>query len=612
VFQSRRRVNVGGPQQKAILALLLLRNGQQISIHEICQNLWGANLPSAASGTVRTHVYRLRSALSDPQEGVCPIDSLTGGYRLTLQPEELDLNLFHRDVRRSRAARAAGNHEVARQLLHRALSLWRGKAFTGASGEFLAHERAHLEDLRLITVEERIWLDLELGRHGALLPELTRLTSAFPLRERFWELLMLALHGSGRQAEALAAYQKVRQILNREFGIEPGAELRAAHREILAESRPVRQGSATARERRQVAKVGPKILSYAAKSMVPEQLPASNPEFVGRRKELDRILSVLSAKDGPKLVGITGLPGVGKTELAVYAANRLRAEFPDGQLYIDLGGRRGQAAEPYGVLRSLFPAVDPGIRAVPANLAGATALWRTLLRDKRMLIIVDDVVSAHQVDSLVPSARGCAVIATSARWIRGGSNIRWQLLSPLVDEEASGLLANLIGPDRCARESLACAEIVRVCSAIPYALQVVAERIRSKPGWPISETLRQIKEGLAPDVERIPVDAELISGPILKAFSRLDCDTGCSVSPVPARGGPSVATRSPDYSPRPGPRRRRFSTISLMHISSRLCRVAPMSTGTWFAWSGDGSRTWRSIAASRTRRLVRVLFGRAG
>jgi DNA-binding SARP family transcriptional activator len=229
VWSGDRELDPGSPQQCAVLALLLLAEGRPVTIDQLVEKLWGDAAPAAARPTARTYVSRLRRLLpgDDTHSG---IRSGRGGYQLPVDAAALDLTTFEALVR---ASRAAGDPDAALHQLRDALALWQGTPLAGVRAEFVSGERARLEQLRLVANEERIALDLTLGRHIEVLPEVANLAAVHPLEERLRELHMLSLYRCARQADALTVYRDVRELLHRELGIEPGQRLRALHQQIL-------------------------------------------------------------------------------------------------------------------------------------------------------------------------------------------------------------------------------------------------------------------------------------------------------------------------------------------------------------------------------------------
>src|SRR5882757_9474862 len=231
-WREGRELDLGSPQQCGVLGLLLLGGGRPVAVETLVDQLWGELAPTSARETVRTYLSRLRRALPAGESGSM-IDSGRGGYALPLPPDSLDLLVFEDRVTRARRARADGDNAGAAGLLREALALWRGPALAGARGRFVANERARLDQLRLVALEERLALDLDLGRHAEVLAELASLVVGYPLQERLRELQMLALYRCARQADALEVYRSVRGLLDRELGIEPGPDLRALHERML-------------------------------------------------------------------------------------------------------------------------------------------------------------------------------------------------------------------------------------------------------------------------------------------------------------------------------------------------------------------------------------------
>jgi DNA-binding SARP family transcriptional activator len=231
-WRDGRELDLGSPQQCGVLGLLLLGGGRPVAVETLVDQLWGELAPTSARETVRTYLSRLRRALPGPESGSL-IESGRGGYALPVAPEALDLAVFEDRVARARSSRAEGDTAAAAGLLREALALWRGPALAGARGRFVAHERTRLDQLRLVALEERLALDLDLGRHGEVLAELASLVIGYPLQERLRELQMLALYRCARQADALEVYRGVRGLLDRELGIEPGPDLRALHERML-------------------------------------------------------------------------------------------------------------------------------------------------------------------------------------------------------------------------------------------------------------------------------------------------------------------------------------------------------------------------------------------
>jgi DNA-binding SARP family transcriptional activator len=361
---------LGGPRQKAVLACLLVHANEVVPIDALADGIWEGRPPDSATGTIRTYVSHLRRVVAAGPTGGNGHVLLTTppGYRLRVEPGQLDSHEFERQLEQARRAQAGGAPELALGHLNRALGLWRGPALADFAGESFAHaEAARLDGRRLAAVEERIEAQLALGLHAELVAELEQRAADHPLRERLWGQLMLALYRSGRQAEALGAYQRTRALLAEELGIDPGPPLQRLQRAILQQD-PALDWQPPSQPRPPATAAGP------ADPPAPEPAPATGPIFVGRERELRDLAQLLGrAADGQgSLVLLGGQAGIGKTrtaeELAILARRQgLRV----------LWGRchEGDGAPPYWlwaeVLRSSVAGRDP--EALAAALGGRVA-----------------------------------------------------------------------------------------------------------------------------------------------------------------------------------------------------------------------------------------------
>ena len=505
-------VALGAPQQRAVLAALLMREGSQASLGELAEVLWGQEPPDAAAAVVRTYVARLRRELHEP--GAEAADSLIrtvgGGYLLVAPPDTFDLAVFGREVAAAEVARRAGDLTRAAAHLREALGLWRGEALAGIPGARAEAERARLEMLRLNTVAASLDTQLELGAHAAVIPELTQLVDRNPLDERFRELLMLALYRAGRQAQALASYRGVQDLLAEELGVDPGPGLRALYERILRADpgllAPHADVSAEPPEDTRTrdltnthtrAQVPPPEPVVGAPGQAPalkaqSQLPPRLAVFSGRDDELEAANDLLrDPDDAPGAIVVSGMAGVGKTTFAVDWAHRLAARYPDGQFYINLRG-----FDPGGVLvtsaeavRAVleFLAVEP--EALPDDPEAATALYRGLLAERRILLVLDNARLAAQVRPLLPGASGSLAIITSRNRLAGLQAIdgaRTVTLGVPGVGEARDLLARRIGARRAAAEPEAVREIVERCGRLPLALAIAAAHCATRPEFPLS------------------------------------------------------------------------------------------------------------------------------
>ncbi|MDX3575853.1 MULTISPECIES: AfsR/SARP family transcriptional regulator [unclassified Streptomyces] len=465
----------GSPQQRALLAALLLREGRTATAGELIDALWGEDPPSQALAAVRTYASRLRKAL-DP--GVLVTES--GGYAVRgLGEGALDLAAAQEFAAEADKARAAGDLGRARETLNRALALWDGEALAGVPGPYAEAQRVRLEEWRLGLLESRLDMDLEQGCHADAVSELTALTAAYPLRERLRELLMLALYRSGRQAEALAVYADTRRLLAEELGVDPRAGLRELQRRILQADPELAEPSAPAAE--------PAVVRVR-----PAQLPATVPDFTGRAAFVAELSEVLAAAGGGGAGGVmavsalAGIGGVGKTTLAVHVAHQARPVFPDGQLYVDLQGAGARAAEPETVLGAFLRALGAAESAIPDSLEERAALYRSLLDGRRILVLLDNARDAAQVRPLLPGTEGCAALVTSrVRMVdlAGAHLVDLDVMSP---DEALALFTRIVGEERVASEREAALDVVAACGFLPLAIRIAASRLASRRTWTVS------------------------------------------------------------------------------------------------------------------------------
>lgn len=474
-------LNLPQGRLRALLAVLLLRVGEVVSTDELIEVTWNGRPPKTARAALQNYMTRLRRAIDEPLAG--RIRTMPSGYLIELNESEFDLTMFTQLRERGRNSFQAGDWQEAERLLRHALSLWRGSPLTGISAAGLAGAVAALEETWLQTVEWWIDANMRLGRHEDVIAELRRLVDANPLRERLSELLMLALYRSSRQAEALATYQDARRVLVTELGVEPGPELRELHRRMLAGD-----PSLTAIE---LAETGTTGRAWAPAGVRPAQLPADTADFTGRRVQARRLRSLLTSnradrrKGAPPVCILMGGPGVGKTALATHVAHLVRDDFPDGQLYVHL---HGSGLAPMGagdVLARLLRDIGTPPSAVPGDEQEQETLYRSLLADRRMLIVLDDAKDAGQVLPVIPGSAGCGVVITSRRRLVEVAGAQVIELQALDDHEARQLFRRIATVKRTADESEAVAEVLRICAGLPLAIRIAASRLATRPDWSV-------------------------------------------------------------------------------------------------------------------------------
>jgi DNA-binding SARP family transcriptional activator len=480
---------LGSPQQRAVFAFLLLREGRPAAAEEIIESLWGEDSPRSVNGVLRTYIYRLRKLFATGPHADPLIQSAGGSYLLTAADESVDVRLFQRHITQARAARVGKDPAHAACLLRQALSLWQGTPLSGIRGPYAQRQRQRLEQLHAEAQEDLLAASLELGNYQEAIPELISAVADRPLHERLRELLMLALYRAGRQAEALDVYTETYQLLDSELGVAPGPALRELHTRIL-QADPALEPPDIALP---VHPTEPTAPATAPLAPVPAQIPPDIPDFTGRATEITKIAEVLSVADGSvPAIGLTGLGGMGKTTLAIHAAHLLRGRFPDGQVYADLGAGRDNPADPAEVLAGFLRA--SGVQDVPSTLNERAALWRTLLTDRKMLVVLDNAAVGEQVRHLLPAAAGCASIVTSWRRIVGLPGLHWIKVDAMAPEDSLRLLARIAGEDRVTAEPDPARRLVAACSHQPLAVRLVAASLLDRPAWSVTQIAAQLDE----------------------------------------------------------------------------------------------------------------------
>ena len=477
----------GGARLRVLLAALLLRANVPVSRGALAEAVWDGTPPPGAEVSLRGHVLRLRRALG-PEAGA-RIAVHDPGYLIRLAPSEIDVLEFEALCRDAGAALRAADWEQASAAGARAVALWRGEPLLDVPSQTLRAEFIpRLERLLVQVREDCIEADLELGRHDRLVPQLQELTATYPLRERFHAQLMLALARGGRRAEALEAYQHARRVLVDQLGIDPGHELRALHGRILdGEADPITARAAAPHE-------------FAPAQAAPRQLPAAPGYFTGRQAELDQLVAIVQSAGtyaGAVVISaIDGMAGIGKTALAIHAAHRLAAGYPDGQLFIDLHGfTQGQKPRTADqaldwMLRTL--GVPPG--QIPREPEQAAALYRQRLADTKTLIVLDNAAVEAQVRPLLPGAEGCLVLVTSRRRLKALDDAHSVSLDVLAAPDAVTLLRAVSGPGRVPEGDPRAEEVAQLCGYLPIALRIAAALLRHRPAWSIEQLAGLLRE----------------------------------------------------------------------------------------------------------------------
>ncbi|MEU5595520.1 BTAD domain-containing putative transcriptional regulator [Streptomyces sp. NPDC020298] len=509
---------IGSPKVRALLAALLLEAGRVVSVDSLKDALWGGAPPASARASLHNHVTRLRRILDDPER----LRAVAPGYQLHVHDGELDVHVFDARVTEARAAHGRRDWAGVLRACTAALALWRGAPLSGLSAELGGYAFVQrMDEARLLLLEWRYDAELALGglRLPALVPELAAMVAEHPLREAFHRQLMLALHRTGRQAEALAVHRDLRTRLVEELGIEPGPAIRKAHVEVLrgvpeagAATLPPGPEDDEGAPPREETPDPSHVPASTRKDATPRpaQLPPPPAHFTGRAAVLQDLRAALArpgadedspdedspdedspdeggaveggADDGPArtpvVAVISGMAGVGKSALALHVAHQLRERFSDGQLYVNLHGATPGMTPlpPAQALGALLRDLGADPRGIPEHPDAAAALLRSLLAPTRTLMVLDDAANAAQVRPLLPAGAGCAVIVTSRSPLTALDGAARFPLGPLTGEDSAALLRTVSG-----RDGLDAGHpLVELTGRLPLALRVVAARLAAR------------------------------------------------------------------------------------------------------------------------------------
>ncbi|WP_369373171.1 BTAD domain-containing putative transcriptional regulator [Streptomyces sp. cg36] len=490
-----RDVPLGGPQQRAVLAMLALRAPEVVGVADLVAGVFGAQPPARAVGMVRTYVGQLRKLLDPGRASHAKsevIVAASGGYRMALSEEALDAAVFARLVESAGEPAASPTDPRVRDALRRALELWHGEPLTGLPGPYAQAQRRRLAEMRAEAAERAAACEVALGQHVRAVPGLTALVAEHPLREGLHELLMLALYRCGRQTDALAAYSSVRRALVDELGVEPGPRLRELHARILDGDpdllAPAADSPAAPPSPPPAAPVRPRPL-----------LPRRPAGFTGRATELATLDAAVADTGDPSVCAVTGPAGIGKTALVSYWVHRAAERFPDGVLFADLDGFSDAAApaEPPSVIRDFLLALGTAPDGIPDGPRAAEGLYRSLLHGRRVLVVLDNARSSAQVRPLLPGTTGSATVVTSRNRLSGlvaTDCARTLPLERLADQDGVGLLGAVLGRARVGAEPAAAQHLVDLCDGLPLALRLAGARLAGRPGRSLYDAAEELRD----------------------------------------------------------------------------------------------------------------------
>ncbi|MBG0566351.1 AfsR/SARP family transcriptional regulator [Actinoplanes aureus] len=483
-------ITVKAPKQRALVASLVLRAGRNSSLAELYAALWGDEQPADPKAAVHNYVRRLRRLLGEDA-----IETTSSGYRLAIDPQQVDLHRFRALVAEARLHRRAEDPAAESETLRQALALWRGAPLADVHSDYLQrYELSGLTEERLAAVERRIDADLRNGAHTQVISELRKLTGEYPLHEGFWSQLIVALYRDGRNADALATYHHARGVLAEETGIDPGDELQQLYQRVLDRDPTLAVPTSTE------SVPPPPPVAAPSRVVAPSQLPSDVADFVGRRHLVSGMTELLvpdREAASPPIVVLSGMPAVGKTALAVHVAHEVREHFPDGQLFADLRGFGiGPAMKPGELLPRFLRGLGAATDTIPLDLDEQVMLYRSLLVDKRVLIVLDNARNPEQVRPLLPATSRCAVLITSRSQLQGLIAMqggRPFTLEPLSEHAAEELVGRLIGADRVAAEPGAVRRLAQLCGNLPLALRIAGAMLASRAYEPIADYVSELE-----------------------------------------------------------------------------------------------------------------------
>ncbi|GAA3017188.1 AfsR/SARP family transcriptional regulator [Streptosporangium longisporum] len=451
------------PRHRAVLAYLLLNAGRVVGMERLIEAMWGHDRPETARSQIHASITAIRKVLRAAGAAEL-LETRAGGYVVRPGAGQLDARNF--------------TELVAAGALREALDLWSGEALEDVHAHYVGGARELWNDRRLSAYERLVEAELAAGRHEELLDRLAAQVAAAPLRERLSGHLVLALHRAGRQADALAAARSYRAALADEQGLDPGRAFVELERAVLADDPALRPAGAA-----------PAVPDPPRRSTF---LPYDIPDFSGRTAELERLMG---EGHGAAVVAIDGMAGVGKTTLAVHAAHRLAARYPDGRLFIDLlahtAGREpvDAAAALEALLRQLGVPAD----RIPVPPAERGALWRAELAGRRVLVVLDNALDAEHVRPLLPGHSDTLMLITSRRRLVALDGAHALSVDPPGEEDAAELFERIVG-ERAGREPDAVREVLRLCGHLPLAIRISAARLQHRPRWTVAYLAGRLRD----------------------------------------------------------------------------------------------------------------------
>ncbi|MFG1676222.1 tetratricopeptide repeat protein [Micromonospora sp. NPDC049282] len=502
---------LGTPKQKILLAMLGVDANRLVTVDEMVDELWPEAPPRSAIPNVRTYAANLRRAFA--KVGGAAIVRQQGGYLLSVLPEAVDLIRAQQRFAQGRAFARANQRSSAIAVLADIIDGWPGPLLAGLPlGPALAGRREAVEREReeMLVLLSELYLNTGQPERAvvALRPHAVRNST----RERLQLLLMRALLANEDPAGAVAVYRSARAALDEEVGVQPGPELDQLHRTALeTRSRMLSAGR-------------PAPSGAADRTRTVTWLPRPTTDFVGREDVVRRLLRSITARSGPTAVVqvIDGMAGCGKTTLAVRLAEMLRAEYPDGQLFIDLRGHgEVDPLEPAAALATLLRQLDVPSGRVPIDFEDRAALWRRELAQRRVVVVLDNAAGSDQVIPLLPDGAGTVVLVTARSRLLASELGVPESLGVLSRVEAVRLLASTAGAQRVGKEPEAAAEVVRRCGYLPLAIRLAGARLAHRTSWRVADLALRLA-GERGRIDQLAVGDRTLAGAFATSYEPLD------------------------------------------------------------------------------------------